>query len=82
MRRTFPLTVMDYAPALPVAHEAVPPVAREAAPPRPSLLALLRLRVRRVLVLEFAGLDRIDLGDPAEIDAEVDDLFSRGGHRP
>ncbi len=69
---------MDYAPALP----AAPAADREAAPPRTSLLALFRGRVRRVLVLEFVELDQIDLGDPAEIDAEVDALFSRGGHRP
>jgi hypothetical protein len=69
---------MDYAPALPAAPAADP----EAAPPRASLLALVRGRVRRVLVLEFVELDQIDLGDPAEIDAEVDALFSRGGHRP
>ena len=74
----FPLVAMDFAPALP----AAPTAAREAAPPRVPFLALLRLRIRRVLVLEFVELDRIDLGDPAEIDAEVDVLFSRGGHRP
>ena len=56
------------------------PAPRAAAPPSKGLR--LRARLRRSLVLDFAGLDRIDLGDRATLNAETAELFSRGGHRP
>lgn len=69
---------MDYTPAL----STVSSTAQEAPAARASWVALLHVRVRRALVLEFVELDGLDLGDAAEIDAEVSELFSRGGHRP
>ena len=61
---------MPYAAALP----AAPPAP---APRRPAL----RARLRRALALDFAGLDRLDLGSLADLNTEVAEQFSRGGHR-
>ena len=58
--------------------------AASSAPARRRSLGLLavRARIRRLLVVDLSALDHIDLGDPADFDAETAEIFSRGGHRP
>lgn len=47
-----------------------------------AILATWSVRVKQLFVIDFSGLDDLDLGTPKEFDTYICDLFERSPYMP